>query len=149
MAANAFEAYLESKIFTADPVELVQLLCRAALESVRQARSELRQGRIRERSRAISRASEILNELALAVDHSAGGDLSRNLVELYAYLQRLLIEANTRQREAPLEEAERLLEPLAEAWQACRPAAPASPSQISNELSGPEQAEYTPLSCTC
>ena len=143
MATNAYEAYLESKILTADPVELVQLLYRAALDAVRQARIELRHGRIRERSRAITRASDILNELALSVDHSAGGELSRNLVELYAYMQQSLIDANARQQDPPLEETERLLASLVEAWQNCRP----DPSLIAGaEYETP--AEYTPLSCT-
>jgi flagellar protein FliS len=149
MATNAYEAYLESKVMTADPVELVQLLCRAALDSVRQARAELRQGRIRERSRSISRASDILNELALSVDHGTGGDLSRNLVELYAYLQRLLIDGNSRQLDSPLEEAERLLGSLADAWQSCRPVSSQPSTQIPNEFADPSPSEYTPLSCTC
>ena len=35
---------------------------------------------------------------------------------------RLLIEANTKQTESPLAEAESLLSTLAEAWKACTPA---------------------------
>jgi flagellar protein FliS len=144
MATNAYEAYLESQILTADPVELVEILFRAALDSIRRAREEIRQGRIQERSRAITRASAVLNELALSVNHDAGGPLSRNLVELYAYLQQLLIDANTRQQEAPLQEAERLVDSLAEAWHACR--AGSSPAAAVD----PEAAtEYTPLSCIC
>ena len=38
MATTAFDAYLESKIFSADPVELVQILYRGALEAVGSAR---------------------------------------------------------------------------------------------------------------
>lgn len=139
------EAYLESEILKSDPVELVQLMYRAALEALRQARACLAGGRIRERSDSISRAGAILNELALAVDHSAGGELSRNLVELYAYLQALLLEANARQRAEPLEEAERLLAALAEAWRSCGSGAPAGlPGPYSEVPSG-----YVGLSCTC
>jgi flagellar protein FliS len=144
MATNAYDAYLESKILTADPVELVEILLRAALDAIRKAQEELRRGRIQERSRAITRASEVLNELALSVNHEAGGELSRNLVELYAYVQQLLIEANARQREAPLQEAERLVASLAEAWQSCRA------SSVPARVGEPEAAAgYTPLSCTC
>lgn len=141
MANHAYEAYLESKILTAGPAELVAILFDAAVEAVRQARVELREGRIRERSRAITRASAILNELALAVDHGAGGELSRNLVELYAYMQRLLLEANSRQEDAPLREAEALLGSLAEAWHAGRAGSSESEKQAA--------ADYAPLSCTC
>ncbi|MBI4876738.1 MAG: flagellar export chaperone FliS [Acidobacteria bacterium] len=145
MASQAHDAYLESEILTSDPVELVQLLYRAALEAVRQARAWLEQGRIRERSESISRASAILNELALAVDHSAGGNLSRNLVELYAYLQGLLLDANARQQPAPLEEAERLLASLAEAWRSCGGGAGRRAPETYSET----PAGYRSLSCTC
>ncbi len=94
MATNAYETYLESRVLTAEPVELVHILCYSALEAIRQARLDLREGRIRERSRAITRASDMLNELALSLDHQAGGELSRNLVELYAYVQKLLVDGN-------------------------------------------------------
>lgn len=144
MATNAYDAYLESRILTADPVELVEILLRAALDAIGKAQEELRRGRIQERSRAITRASEVLNELALSVNHEAGGELSRNLVELYAYVQQLLIKANARQQEAPLQEAERLVASLAEAWQSCRA------SSVPASVGEPEAAAgYTPLSCTC
>ncbi len=143
MATNAYETYLENKILTADPVELVQILCRSALDAIRQARLDLREGRIRERSRAITRASDILNELALSLDHQAGGELSRNLVELYAYVQQLLVDGNTRQQDAPLAEAEKLVAALVEAWQSCQ-----AHSSLTTAPGVEAPAEYTPLSCT-
>ncbi len=149
MANNAYEAYLESKILTADPVELVAILYRAALDAVRQARTELRNGRIRERSRAITRASNILNELALSVNHEAGKQLSRNLVELYAYMQGLLIEANSRQIEPPLEETEKLLASLADAWNSCHASSSHASSTPAAAYGEEVPADYTPLSCTC
>lgn len=143
MATNACETYLESRILTADPVELVHILCRSVLDAIRQARLDLREGRIRERSRAITRASDILNELALSLDHQAGGDLSRNLAELYAYVQKLLVDGNTRQQDAPLAEAENLVTMLAEAWQACRPA-----FSLPTPAGVQSPTDYTPISCT-
>jgi len=121
MPSNAFAAYLESEIMSADPVELIQILYKAGLEAVGQARRHLQQGDIASRSREITRASAILTELSLAVDRESGGPLSRNLIELYDYMQRLLIEANVEQSEPPLAEAGRLLATLLEAWMNCRP----------------------------
>jgi flagellin-specific chaperone FliS len=56
------------------------------------------------------------------LNHEADGVLSQNLAGLYGYVGRLLIEANAKQIEAPLAEAEALLSTLAEAWRACVPA---------------------------
>src|SRR5712691_7648406 len=122
MANTAHDRYLEAEILNADPVKLVGILYRAA------ARRHLRNGEIRERSRKITKASEILNQLMLSLDHASGGDLSRNLVELYAYMQTRLIEANTRQIDAPLAEVEQLLVVLSDAWRAAASSPVALPS---------------------
>jgi flagellar protein FliS len=140
MANTIHDQYVEAEILGADPVKLVGILYRAAIESVTAARSHLQNGEIRERSRKITRASEILNQLMLSLDHSSGGDISRNLVELYAYMQTRLIEANTQQTGAPLAEVESLLKVLSEAWHAAAPAPSAEAAEPA--------AEYVPLSCT-
>jgi len=121
MPTNRYQTYIEEEILTADPVQLIQLLYRAALDSITSARRYLKLGDIRARSRAISKAMTIMTELSLSLNHAAGGDLSKNLAELYAYTQTLLIQANVNQSDPPLEEAERLLSTLLDGWQACSP----------------------------
>src|SRR5947199_4100489 len=116
MTNNLFERYLETEILSADPVKLVNLLYRGALESVGLARRHLEAGEIRERSQQITRAWEILHELSGTLDHAQGGELSRSLAELYLYMQTRLLEANAQQADAPLAEVESLLNILAEAW---------------------------------
>lgn len=118
MVNTARRQYLEVEVLGASPVKLVDILYRAAVESVAAARGHLRNGEIRERSRSITKASGIVNELMLSLDHSRGGEISRNLVELYAYMQTRLIDANTQQIEPPLAEVEGLLSTLWEAWRA-------------------------------
>ncbi|MEO8658391.1 MAG: flagellar export chaperone FliS [Bryobacteraceae bacterium] len=111
------DAYLESKIYSADPVELVRMLYAAALNSTRSAREHLAAGQIAARSAAISKVLAILGELDGSLDHSVGGAVSQGLAELYAYMRRRLCEANLRQADAPLAETESLLATLLEAWQ--------------------------------
>src|SRR5262245_42117819 len=118
------DRYLEAEILGADPVKLVGILYRAAIEAVAGARLHVRNGEIRQRSLKITKASEILNHLMQSLDHSAGGEISRNLAELYAYMQIRLNEANARQIEAPLAQVEQLLLTLAEAWRSVGPARP-------------------------
>jgi flagellar protein FliS len=109
-------SYLETEVLAATRVELVRILYRSALEAVALARRHLAAGAIRERSRQITKAWEILAELTRSLDHMQGGELSRSLGDLYAYMQSRLIEANAEQRDAPLAEVEGLLKTLAEAW---------------------------------
>jgi len=127
---NGHDAYLEGRVLAADPVELVNLLYQACRQAVRDAREHLGAGRIGERARAISKACEILIELAGALDHERGGEISQRLAQLYDYMQRRLLEANLRQSDEPLVEVLSLLTTLAEAWEnvkvSAKPAAEAS-----------------------
>jgi flagellar secretion chaperone FliS len=110
------DAYLESRVLTADPIELVNLLYQACTQAVREARRHLAEGRIAERSREISQACAIVIELATSLDHARGGEISRRLALLYDYMQRRLLEANMQQSDAPLVEVLGLLSTLSEAW---------------------------------
>lgn len=116
MFQNSYDAYLESRVLSATPLELVHLLYGGAIEAVQDARRYLADGKIVERSRAISKACAILIELAATLDHEAGGELAGRLAALYDYMQRRLLEANLQQSDPPLGEVLSLLVTLAEGW---------------------------------
>jgi len=116
MWQNAHDAYLESRVLSADPTELICLLYQAATRAVRNARQQLAAGEIAARARSISWACEILIELTGSLDHARGGEISRRLAQLYDYMTRRLIEANFRQSDALLGEVLGLLSTLSEAW---------------------------------
>ncbi len=116
MAYTNHDRYLETEVLNADPVKLVGMLYRGAIEAIGAARRHLAGGEIRERSRQIMKAWEIVGELARSLDHARGGEISRSLHGLYTYLQRQLLDANRDQMDAPLAEVEQLLNTLHEAW---------------------------------
>lgn len=113
------DAYLESRVLTASPAELVLMVYDYALKSVREARHALAAGNIPGRSAAIGKAIAAVAELDRALDHSAGAAIGSNLAELYAYFRQRLTEANIRQQDPPLAEVESLLVGLSDAWKAC------------------------------
>ena len=110
------DAYLETEVLSAGPTQLIELLYAGALESIAAARTAIGNGDIAFRNQKITKAQSILAELAVCLDHSQGGALSRELAELYDYMQRRLSDANFQQRAEPLEEVAKLLETLQEAW---------------------------------
>ena len=116
MSINTYE---QNRILSAGPVELVRILYTGAGCAVRNARESLRSGDIASRSREIGKAQAILLELATSVDVSAAGELGMRLLNLYDYMQTRLLEANTRQIDAPLAEVGKLLAVLQEGWQKC------------------------------
>jgi flagellar protein FliS len=136
MAYSNYGKYLETEVFSADPVRLVCMLYRGAIDATSAARRHLKDRQIRERSREIMRALEILRELSRSLDPQYE-QISRPLRDLYVYTQTRLIEANAKQIDQPLAEVEQLLSTLLEGWKSVVSAAP------------PVSAEaYQPMSCT-
>jgi len=116
MYENPYAVSLETQVYSATPIELVRMLFDAAVDSVRAARRHLAEGKIAERSRAITKTYRILAELYGALDRQRGGELGARLASLYDYMQRRLLDANFRQADDGLAEVEKLLLPLQEAW---------------------------------
>ena len=149
MYASANQAYLESRILSADPIELVRLLYQAAIERVREARRHLAAGDIAARARSITKAMEILTELTVSLDRERGGEIAARLLQLYDYMQRRLLEANFQQSDPPLAEVLSLLVTLSEGWEgvslAREPAqAPVSPWAANQTVEA--AAAYAPQS---
>ncbi len=116
------EAYLESRILSADPLELISLLYQGALDSVHDARKHLSEGDIPARTQAIAKVTDILAELEGSLNHQAGGSISRGLADLYQYMRLRLLEANIRRDDAMLGEVQSLLATMAEGWRAIQKA---------------------------
>jgi flagellar protein FliS len=118
MYANANAAYLESQVFSADPVELIRMLYQSASGAVADARRHLAAGAIAERSRSINKACGVLAELIASLDRERGGEIAQRLGQLYDYMYARLIEANLQQADAPLADVLGVLETLSDAWEA-------------------------------
>jgi len=116
MSINIYE---ENRILTASPLELVRILHNAAVRSVEDAREHLRAGDIAARSRAINKTQMIVMELAASLDRTQAVELSDRLLALYDYILTRLVEANSRQQDAPLAEVSRLMGTLQEGWSEC------------------------------
>ncbi|HLK67619.1 MAG TPA: flagellar export chaperone FliS [Bryobacteraceae bacterium] len=120
MWQDAHDTYLESRVLSADPIELVRMLYQSAMRGVENARRHLAAGDIGARARSISHASAVVIELATSLDLERGGEISKNLAQLYDYMLRKLTEANLQQRDEPLAEVQGLLTTLGEGWGAIK-----------------------------
>jgi flagellar secretion chaperone FliS len=144
MWRTAHDTYLEERILSADPVELVAMLYQAAITSVGDARRLLAEGQILLRARSVSKACDILAELNTSLDFERGGEMSMRLSQLYGYMHRRLVEANSRQKDEPLAEVAGLLVTLQEGWAgvkaAMREPAPCPSAWMPAVYAGPELA---------
>jgi flagellar secretion chaperone FliS len=113
---------VETGVLGANPHQLVALLFDGFMEALAQARGGLRAGNQEAKGLAIGRAVRIVEEgLRAGLDLKAGGPLARDLDELYSYLCMRLTMANIRSDEAGLDECQRLVQPLREAWASIAP----------------------------
>ena len=110
------DPYVEGRVLSADPIELIHIIYQHALDMVAEARRFLATGDIAARSKAVCRALEAIAELEGSLNHAQGGDFSRNCARLYQYIRMRLTAGNVNQDDAPLAEVERLLRTLEEAW---------------------------------
>jgi len=117
MSPHGYQSNLEVEVLSASPLELVVMLYEGAIQATQQARRHMDAQQDRLRAREISRAVLILQELSTSLDRRSGGDLARQLVELYDYMQRRLNEANLHRVPAHLEEVADLLRTLKRGWQ--------------------------------
>jgi flagellar secretion chaperone FliS len=116
MSIHYYDAYLETSVESASPLQLIHLAYESAIEAVRNARRHLEDGRITERSRAITKAMKIIRELSGALDHQSAAVISLPLARLYRYMIDRLREANFTQLEGPLIEVEELLRTVGDSW---------------------------------
>jgi len=113
---DPYNAYLDNNIATGNPVGLVTALYEGAIKAIQQARRCLETNDIWGRSKAISKAVDILTELVLSLDHEKGGDLSARLKDLYCYMQQRLLGAHASQEDEPMAEVIGLLSNLLDGW---------------------------------
>jgi flagellar protein FliS len=117
---KAMESYgvgnLASQASVASSAELIQMLFDGLVSTLVAAQGHLEHGAIQEKGKCISRASSIVLGLQQALDFESGGDLAKNLDELYTYAIRRLIFANAYNDMSVLKELHGLMSELRSAW---------------------------------
>ncbi|KJV31003.1 flagellar export chaperone FliS [Pantoea sp. SM3] len=120
-SANGTKAYakigVESAVMSANQQQLVSMLFDGALSALVRARLFLQDGNIEGKGSSLSKAINIIeNGLKQGLVEGRGDELTDNLVGLYAYMVRRLLQANLRNDVEAIEEVEGLLRNIADAW---------------------------------
>jgi flagellar biosynthetic protein FliS len=108
--------YLENRIRTAHPLELVNMLYEVAIDNLNAAIRHLKTQDRLARSRVVTRAEQALGELLVSLDHSVDAPFTRTLAGLYKYCLERTITGHATQSETPFREALSVLSTLAVAW---------------------------------
>lgn len=115
---NPLKAYKETNIRTASQGKLIVMLYEEAIRQLDIAIHEL-ENKTRQLDivhNAIVKAQDIVTELMVSLDFEKGGEIAKNLLGLYLFFNRQLLEANIRKDPAMLKDVRKLLQELRDAW---------------------------------
>lgn len=111
---NPYQAYQQNSVMTASPQELTLMLYNGSLKFMKLAKKAMADNNFQEKNTNIIKAQNITQELRVTLDPDA--EISKNMEQLYEYMHTRLIEANTKNDVAILEEVEGLMVELRDTW---------------------------------
>jgi len=142
---------LESGIASADPHKLILMLYQGAILAIASAKNQIQRKQIAEKGSSITKAIKIIDEgLKACLDVKAGGEIAKNLSELYDYMNQRLLIANLKNDITILDEVSTLLTDLKGAWESIQPEtkslSTADPSPTIAPAMTPAKKEIAPQS---
>lgn len=111
---NPFQSYQQNSVTTASPGELTLMLYNGCLKFIRFAKKAMVENQIEEKNTNLIKAQKIIQELMMTLNMDI--PVSKNMMSLYDYLHRRLIEANTKNDPAILDEVEGFVTEFRDTW---------------------------------
>ncbi|WP_169781136.1 flagellar export chaperone FliS [Escherichia coli] len=120
-AAKGTQAYaqigVESAVMSASQQQLVTMLFDGVLSALVRARLFMQDNNQQGKGVSLSKAINIIeNGLRMSLDEESKDELTQNLIALYSYMVRRLLQANLRNDVSAVEEVEALMRNIADAW---------------------------------
>ncbi|WP_105282722.1 flagellar export chaperone FliS [Escherichia sp. MOD1-EC5457] len=120
-SAKGTQAYaqigVESAVMSASQQQLVTMLFDGVLSALVRARLFMQDNNQEGKGVSLSKAISIIdNGLRIGLDEESQDELTQNLITLYSYMIRRLLQANLRNDVSAVEEVETLMRNLADAW---------------------------------
>ena len=114
--ANPYAKYKQASVMTASREQILLMLYEGAIKFTKIAISAMEEKRIAERGTNILRAYDIIMELHTTLDHKVGGELSKQLEDLYLFMMDQYTKANIKSDVEPLKSNLKILENLYDGW---------------------------------
>lgn len=118
--AQAYQNVNLSQAASADSHLLIQMLYDGALQTLAGAKGAMQRNQVAEKGLLIGKVISILDGLRAYLDLEKGGEIARNLSDLYVYMENSLFEANFKNDIQKLDEVGQLLGTLRSAWAGIR-----------------------------
>lgn len=114
--SNPYQKYKNTSILSASKEQILLMLYEGAIKFTKLAIVAAENKNIAERGKNIMRAYDIILELQVSLDHKVGGDLPKQLDQLYTYVLDQYTKANMYGDITGLQGAVKVLENLYDGW---------------------------------
>jgi len=112
-----YQKYQANQVEGSGPLGLVLLTYEAMYKSLIHAHRAIEGNDIAEEVKHVSRAQEAIIELSSSLDMQQGGEVAKNLAQLYLYMYTQLSEGMCRSSTQSVDEVMKLAQSLREGWQ--------------------------------
>jgi flagellar protein FliS len=116
MSQNAYSKYKQTSVTSASREKLLLMLYEGAIKFTKQAIVACETKNIADRGLYIGRTYDIIMELSNTLNFEVGGDIAKNLEQLYMYVMEQLTLANAKGDVQCLHNALKILNTLYEGW---------------------------------
>jgi flagellar secretion chaperone FliS len=111
---NPYQSYQQNSVNTASPGELTLMLYNGCLKFIMLGKKAIEAGNTEVKNTNIIKAQTIIRELMVTLNMDA--DVSKDMMSLYDFMNRRLIEANMKNDVSALEEVEGLVTEFRNTW---------------------------------
>ena len=111
---NPYQSYQQNSVSTASPGELTLMLYNGCLKFINLAKKGITEKNIEMKNTNIQKAQKIIHELMVTLNLEI--EVAKNMMSLYDYFIRRLVEANVKNDIAILEEVEGFVTEFRDTW---------------------------------
>ncbi|AEH46430.1 flagellar export chaperone FliS [Parageobacillus thermoglucosidasius] len=109
------QVYKQNSVSTASPGELTLMLYNGCLKFLNKAKQAMREGNIQERNTNLQKAQRIIQELMATLNQKY--EIAKQMMIMYEYMNRRLIEANIKNDISIVEEVEGFVAEFRDTWE--------------------------------
>jgi flagellar secretion chaperone FliS len=111
---NPYQSYKQNSVNTASPGELTLMLYNGCLKFIHQAKKGISEKNIQDKNNSILRAQDIIRELMVTLNPDI--EVGKQMMSMYDYMLRRLVEANIKNDLEILDEVEGLVTEFRDTW---------------------------------
>ncbi len=108
---------IKSSLTAADPHQIITMMYNGLLESLAQAKGAIERKDLENKSKLLTKATNILQALTTSLDTDSQPEISKNFSELYSFCISKINDASLSLDISTIDQVINFLSPLRDAWQ--------------------------------